>query len=191
LFVGIDVGDEVRAAALASRRVIEDRLSRIYEGPPRMLWTAPEGLHVTLRFFGEQPDARADALVGDAAKPYPLKPFLVKWRGLGAFPSPRRPQVLWLGVTAGAAELGALEAAVARRFAATGAADGAAPRPFHPHVTLGRVKVTGRPPDWSALLEAAAMPPVTSLVDHVRLYRSRGRPGGTGYEVLARGRLEG
>jgi 2'-5' RNA ligase len=190
LFVGIDVGDEVRQAALAARRTIEDRLSRVHVGPPRILWVAAEGLHVTLKFFGEQPDEQARAIVAEAAKPIPLRPFIVEWRGLGVFPSPRQPRVLWLGVTAGTRELGELEAAVARRFAQGDAAEADAPRPFHPHVTLGRVKVPGHPLDWPGLLEAAAVPAVTSLVDHVRLYRSFGRPGGVGYEVVARGRLE-
>jgi 2'-5' RNA ligase len=191
LFLGIDVGDDVKAAALASRRIIEERLSKVHVHPPRILWTAGEGLHVTLTFLGEQPDLQAKAIVAEAAKPLPLRPFAVEWRGLGVFPSPRQPRVLWLGVTAGARELGALEAAVAERFASADQAEPGSHRAFHPHVTLGRIKIPGRPLDWPALLEAAAMPAVTSLVDHVRLYRSHGRPGGTGYEVLARARLGG
>lgn len=191
LFAAIDVGGDVRAAAAAARSRIEAHLSRVHEHPPRILWVKPEGLHLTLRFFGEQPDDRVPALVAGIARPFDEAPFAVEWRGLGAFPSPRQPRALWIGVTSGADGLGRLEAEIARRFDRT--ADPAEPaRPFHPHLTLGRIKVPGRGPiDWPAILADADITAVRSTVRHVTLYRSRGLPGGAGYEALAKGGLNG
>jgi 2'-5' RNA ligase len=193
LFVAVDVGDDVRAAAAAVRRSIEVRLAQVHENRPRLVWTAPSGLHVTLKFLGEQPEDRVPAIVKAIEQPIVMAPFQVVWRGVGAFPSPREPRTLWLGVVDGAASLGAVEAEVARRFSAPGLAIGAAAetRPFHAHVTLARVKVTGARLDWRAMLESAAMAPVSSVVSQVTLYRSRGLPGGAGYEALANGRLNG
>ena len=119
-----------------------------------------------------------------------MPPFAVEWRGLGAFPSPRQPRALWIGITRGADGLGRLEAEIARRFDRL--ADDSEPvRPFHPHLTLGRIKVPGRPLDWPEILEEAQVKAVRSTVSFVTLYRSRGLPGGAGYEALAKGWLNG
>ena len=64
-------------------------------------------------------------------------------------------------------------------------------KPFHPHLTLARVKTEVGAVDWPAILEAAPVSDVGSLVGHVSLFRSRGLPGGAGYEEIARGRLGG
>jgi 2'-5' RNA ligase len=192
LFAAIDVGVEVREAAAAARRVIDEALEEIHVDRPRVVWMVKDGLHVTLRFFGEQPAERAAAYVDRIERPFPLAPFLVEWRGVGAFPSPRHPRVFWMGAVGGARGLGLLEAEMAERFGGIDPADRLEPpRPFHAHVTLGRVKVPGRPLDWPEILERAAVGPVRSVVDRVTLYRSRGLPGGAGYEPLAVGRLEG
>lgn len=192
LFVAIAVGDEVRAAVARARASIEHALQRLKAEPPRIVWAAPRGLHLTLRFLGEQPDERVPGLVEAASAPYSQPPFTIGWHGPGAFPSPRHPRAIWLGVRTGARELGQLEAEVAGRFgrlldgeAATDA------RPFHPHLTVARVKTESRAVDWPAILAEAAMADVSSPVGQVALYRSRGLPGGEGYEEIARGRLDG
>jgi len=192
LFVAVSVGDEVQAAVAAARRTIERRLSEVGGQPPRLVWVAPPSLHVTLRFLGEQPDGQVPAIVEAVQEPFALDPFPVTWQGLGAFPSPRRPRAIWVGVTQGATGLGLLEAELARRFGQL------LPRerpeeaaPFHPHLTIARVKTERPGVDWPAVLDAAAIGEVQSLVDHVSLLRSRGRPGGEGYQEIGRGRLEG
>lgn len=94
-----------------------------------------EQLHFTLAFLGET--ERADDACAAAGEVH-AAPFEVSIAGAGAFPSPSRPRVLWLGVADGAQEMialaGALGAALrARRFALE-------ERPFRPHLTIERVK---------------------------------------------------
>jgi len=192
LFVAVTVGDEVRAAVTAARRTIEQYLSGLGGQPPRLVWVAPSSLHVTLRFLGEQPDDRVPAIVEAVQEPFAVPPFGVAWLGLGAFPSPRRPRAIWVGVRDGAAELGLLEAEIARRFGAL--LPGERPDeavPFHPHLTIARVKTEKPGVDWPAVLEGAKMQEVRSRVDHVSLLRSQGLPGGVGYQEIGRGRLDG
>jgi RNA 2',3'-cyclic 3'-phosphodiesterase len=192
LFVGVAVGEEVRAAVARARARIDAGLQQLRGEPPRLVWVAPQALHLTLRFLGEQPDARAAQLVAAIEAPFPVPPFIVTWHGLGAFPSPRHPRAIWLGVAAGARQLGELEREVARRAA------GLAPdeelsdtRPFHPHLTLARVKTESTRVNWPSILADAAVSDVSSPVTHVTLFRSRGLPGGAGYEELGHGSLDG
>lgn len=192
LFVAIAVGDEVRAAVARARASIEHALQQLKKEPPRIVWAAPRGLHLTLRFLGEQPDDRVPSLVQAASESYPLSPFTIGWHGPGAFPSPRQPRAIWLGVRTGARELGQLEAEVAGRFGRLLDGETATDaRPFHPHLTVARVKTESRAVDWPAILAEAAIADVSSPVGQVALYRSRGLPGGEGYEEIARGRLDG
>lgn len=192
LFVAVSVGDEVRTSVARARASIEHALQQLKADPPRLVWAAPRGLHLTLRFLGEQPDDRVPDLVEAGRQPYPVPPFTIAWHGLGAFPSPRHPRAIWLGVRAGARELGRLEAEVARRFGGLIAGETATEaRPFHPHLTVARVKTDSRAVAWPEVLSAAAVADVYSPVGHVALYRSRGLPGGEGYEEIARGPLDG
>ena len=148
----------------------------------------PAALHVTLAFLGEVPDPAVAAICEAVAAPYPMPPFTVRWHGLGAFPSPRRPRALWIGVADGARELAALEQAVASRLGRAAAGDeGPA---FRPHVTIGRVKTEGatchgrrpwRQPTWMACRSGSPRVGVPEP----------GSAGGEGYEEIARGALEG
>jgi RNA 2',3'-cyclic 3'-phosphodiesterase len=192
LFVAIDVGDELRTAVAASRRIIDAQLSRVIGEAPRVVWMQPTALHATLRFIGETPEAEVPGLVEAVQEPFAIEPFTISWRGLAAFPSTRRPKALWVGVDQGAAPLGQVEAELARRLGRLPAGERPeqAP-PFHPHVTIGRVKTDHAHLDWPALLEAATLGPCTGRITHVSLIRSRGMAGGAGYEEIGRGRLEG
>ncbi|MBX3025211.1 RNA 2',3'-cyclic phosphodiesterase [bacterium] len=100
-------------------------------------WARDDQLHVTVKFLGDVEDAALDALRSAlAAALAGTAPLAAEVRGLGAFPDLRRPRVLWAGV-----ECAAL-AAIAPAIDAAAAAVGVAPeaRPFHAHVTLGRVR---------------------------------------------------
>ena len=168
VFVAIDVGDAVRAEVTRVCAAIDAAVGAA-KAPPRIVWVAPRALHLTLRFVGEVDATGLARLRGLIAPPIALAPFAVRWRGLGAFPGPRHPRALWLGLVDGADALGRLEAEVSRRL------DGAIadhPHPFRPHVTIGRVKADGAGVDWTDVLERINVSGVRSMVDHVTLYRS-------------------
>jgi 2'-5' RNA ligase len=169
VFVAIDVGDAVRAEAARVIRVISEKVEAA-KAPPKITWVKPAALHVTLRFIGEVDDASVPALCEQLAPPIAMPPFEVTWRGLGAFPSPRNPRALWLGVVDGGARLGALESEVTRRLAGTLDPES---RPLLPHLTLGRIKMTGVGVDWPKVLQAVEVRDARSLVDRVTLYRSQ------------------
>ena len=168
LFVAVDVGDAVRAEAARVIQAISDKIAEV-RTPPKITWVKPAALHVTLRFIGEVDDAAVPSLCERIAPPFGLAPFAVEWRGLGAFPSARQPRALWLGVVAGGASLGALEAEVTRRLVGTVDAQ---PRPLLPHLTLGRIKMAGAGVDWPKILQAIEVRGARSAVECVTLYRS-------------------
>lgn len=101
-------------------------------------WTDSAVLHLTLRFLGDiAPDVTErlrtvlDAVAGR------LTSCDLRLVGAGAFPSLARPRVLWIGVEQ-TPTLVALHEAVDAACAAAGL--GREPRPFHPHLTVGRLR---------------------------------------------------
>ena len=101
-------------------------------------WVADEGLHLTLKFYGEVATDRLEVIeevvrvAGEGTMPLPLR-----LADLGAFPAPARPRVLWLGIDAPPA-LELLQDRLERGSEAIGFAPEGAP--YRPHVTLGRVR---------------------------------------------------
>lgn len=102
-----------------------------------------DSLHVTLKFLGDTPDEQVPEICraveqcvqGEA-------PFPVRLKGVGAFPNPDRPSVLWAGLQ----DTEPLLRIAARVEAALGDLGyPAEARPFTPHVTLVRFK--NRPPE--------------------------------------------
>jgi 2'-5' RNA ligase len=187
VFVAIDVGDAVRAEATRVIHVISEKVDAA-KVPPKITWVKPAALHVTLRFIGEVDDAAVPALCEQLAPPFEMAPFEVAWRGIGAFPSPRNPRALWMGVVDGGAALGALEAEVTRRLAGTLDPES---RPLLPHLTLGRIKMTGAGVDWPKLLQVVEVRGARSIVDRVTLYRSHLSQKGPNYTGLVSAPLIG
>lgn len=155
----------------------------------RARWVRPEGIHLTLRFLGDVPAAAAgplaEALAAAAAGQAALSLAAV---GLGVFPGPRRPRVVWAGL---AGETGALaglqhrleEALVAHAFSPED-------RPFRPHLTLGRFGEAGAPgPVADALAAHAGRELGRFEIGEIVLFRSELRPMGAVYTALARAAL--
>jgi len=98
-------------------------------------WTLPEQLHLTLRFLGDVPDDKLDAIQTHLAT-VRVEPFILPVEGLGTFP-PKSPRVLWVGVGRGHPHLHQLRQRVDDTLLAAGLL-ALEVRTFHPHVTLAR-----------------------------------------------------
>ena len=146
-------------------------------------WVGPDDFHVTLKFLGavdaDRVSAVTEALASAASA---CLSFRLGIRGLGAFPSPARPRVLWAGIDAGAAAAAALATRVDEALATLGFKQD--PRALSPHVTLGRVR---QPHAQPRLAEALAGSRDFGWVDvsRVSLMRSDLSPRGARYTELA------
>ena len=99
-------------------------------------WSRPENLHITTVFIGEWPEARLPELEKAlAAVPRP-GPIPISLQGFGFLPNPHRPRVFFAAVKTGL-ELPRLASAIdaALETLSFERED----RPYHPHLTLGRV----------------------------------------------------
>lgn len=170
-----------------ARRDMHEAAAPMREAAPSEIgWTPAERLHLTLKFLGEQPDEMPERLEA-ALRPVLLRhrSLVLEIRGTGAFPTMRRPRVIWMAVRP-EPRLELLHHDVEVTCEALGfEVEG---RPFRPHLTLGRVR-PGAPADLGKRLAAAAKTVHfrrSALVESVDVMRSELATGGSRYTVLHR-----
>jgi 2'-5' RNA ligase len=147
-------------------------------------WVRPAQLHVTLRFLGgDVPREMLKPLDRELNKVVEtFSAFTVSAQGTGAFPDLKRPRVVWIGLSSDAL------IALAARIEASACACGFSPdpRPFAPHLTIGRVRdIRGWPAVKQHLIEAADRDFGSSQIVALVLYRSILGPQSSRYEEIS------
>lgn len=154
-------------------------------------WVGPDEYHVTLKFLG---DVRPDGVEGihDVLDKVggSTAPFRASVQGFGAFPTIRRPSVLWAGVTA-TPELRCLKQDLEWDLAELGFERET--RAFHPHVTLGRAGRDRGAGAFRGLDELAASLKLRASFPVKTLDLMRSQPGKDGprYTLLYQASLRG
>lgn len=135
-FIAIEIPLEIHKA-------IEQETALLREALPKSLirWIPTGNIHLTLKFLGDVSPSNVDMLAQFLSTEVSQHSALeLQFGGLGVFPNPKRPRVIWIGIQApdGLAGLAALH----RGIEAATAKLGYPPekRPFSPHLTVGRIK---------------------------------------------------
>ncbi len=186
LFIAIDL-------PLPVKQVLRSTQARLGPQLRGVRWIDPAGAHLTLKFLGDTPIDQVDAIAAELARAVAgLRPFRLRTGAPGAFPSARRPRVLWLGVAGNLAALQVTHAAVERAIGPLGFP--ADDRPFNPHLTLGRVSRDAGPAELERIghvLAATNVPPAVEFaVETVLLMRSELSRAGARYSEIARAQLD-
>jgi 2'-5' RNA ligase len=150
-------------------------------------WVRPTGIHLTLKFLGDTPKSKVptiqEALMVIARN---APTFGLSAEGLGCFPHPGRPRVLWVGVEEPTSRLKTLQEAVEE--AMTGLGYKPERHSFTPHLTLGRVRRGVSRQDEAQigdLVTDMTVEPLASFeADRFDLIQSELKPGGAEYTTL-------
>lgn len=107
--------------------------------PTGIRWVDPAGIHLTLKFLGDIDQSLVQDVMGSIARACETAtPFSLNLTGLGVFPNPRQPRVVWAGVGGDFGPLRSLQERVDAAVHDLGFA--LERRAFNPHLTLGRVR---------------------------------------------------
>jgi 2'-5' RNA ligase len=131
LFVALNLPEEERQRVYEAAAPLRDA------GLP-VRWLAHNTFHLTLKFLGEVRNEmveRVGSVIDRVAEGTPQ--FAMELGGFGAFPTIRRPRVIWLGVDPSPA-LRCLKQDLEWALASGGFERET--RAFHPHITLGRAE---------------------------------------------------
>jgi 2'-5' RNA ligase len=176
-FIAIKVPDEVRESLRQTSGVLQKSLPR-----NSVRWVKPESIHLTLRFLGDTPMEWLPTIcekLDEVANQF--SPMVLQLEHLGCFPNPRRPRVIWVGLSGDTELLAEIQGAIEEMLLPLGLP--AESRRFHPHLTLGRIKdskavVQSRLP-WGTIPEGMSFP-----VETVHFIQSQLLPSGAVYTTL-------
>jgi 2'-5' RNA ligase len=184
LFVAVDLSEEARRQIA----VQQQRIAAALGGTTGSLkWVRAEQAHLTLVFLGSVNDTLVPSVVEALGRDVERPPFEMILDGVGVFPPRGAPRVLWVGVAAGASELNDLQRLMAERVTALGI--GLEDRPFRPHLTLGRWRIS-RSADRDRALAAAPSGAIARVpVEGATLYESRLSSSGASHLARARANL--
>lgn len=180
-FIAVEIPPSIQDAIYAETAGLRKALS-----PNLVRWVAARNLHLTLKFLGDVSPANLEMLaqiLGVEAAQH--RALALQVSGLGLFPGPRRPRVIWVGIQAPAA-LESLQRGI--EAVATRLGYVSEERPFSPHLTIGRIRQNLSATEQQRIRSALDGIEVGVLgradVEAVHLYKSDLRPDGAVYTRL-------
>ncbi len=173
LFVATDVPEDVRAH-------VETAVAPIRARHPKARWVPSRNQHVTLKFLGSTWPRLVERVISTVREVAGAHaPFETRVAEVGAFPSPRRARVLWVGLEDPAGRLAAiagdLDAALAEDFRPER-------RAFTPHLTVARFDPPVPLEEDLPGIDVRSRP---FAVEHLVLYRSHLQRPAPVYEALS------
>lgn len=148
-------------------------------------WTRPEGIHLTLKFLGDVAEEKLEDImkaIENAVKVFP--PFSIEISGIGAFPGPKYPRVIWIGMKDNNENaLKNLQNRIEKETEKLGFKT--EKRDFTPHLTLGRVRSQKNRDSLLKAMEEFDRIELGALnVEGISLIKSEIRPKGALYSEL-------
>ncbi len=187
IFCALDMPQEVSLQA-------NDLISQLRRKFPDVKagWNRDGKFHLTMKFFGELRQQEIEALSEIAAKVAAnISPFRIVVQDAGAFPAHGFPRVLWLGVTDLSGNLQKLQESLEEECSQAGFAR--EERPFHPHLTLARIRkrkggqgASGKTRALAAACKEIGFSPVELEVSDLVVFRSEPGETGSHYTVISR-----
>ena len=175
-FIAVEIDSATASRIAAAIEQVKPRIGAIR-------WVGAGNFHLTLKFLGNIDESRIEpvgAALANALRPFPR--LTINAKGLGVFPNPKRPRVLWVGLVG--SQLVSLQAKVESALTPLGFAP--KEKTFTPHLTIGRWRQGERADrtleqelgKWSDY-EFGASP-----IDEVILFQSDLKPTGAIYRRL-------
>jgi RNA 2',3'-cyclic 3'-phosphodiesterase len=180
VFVAIELGASVR-------RKLLDHIDRLRDSVPeaRASWARPESLHLTLKFLGDIPVTKVGQLsVAASIAASKVDPFEFSVEGCGAFPTKGQPRVLWIGIGDPAGQLTLLHRALEEECEKAGFAR--EQRPFHPHLTIARLRHPRSARQLAAQHTELGFESERAGASEFAVVRSELRSEGSRYTVISR-----
>lgn len=170
-FIAIEVPEKIRKHI--DSVVMEEKKRNL-----PIKWIKFQNFHITLKFLGEINEPKKNEIIPlmtDVSKKFST--FEVGFEGIGCFPNPRNPRVLWIGVTEGSEKLCEIAQNLEGALSRCGFKE---EKRFHSHLTIARIKKSCKVDD--ILKRTIKFEPFS--VNSIILFKSTLTSEGPIYEVL-------
>jgi 2'-5' RNA ligase len=173
------------------RELVLRRIASLKEAVPdaHASWAREANLHLTLKFLGEVPQSSVKDFSNAVSRAVAaVTLFSIRLEQTGAFPRHGQPRVLWIGINDPTGKLGELHARLEEESAHVGFAKEA--RPFHPHLTVARLRKPLHARTLAAAHKEMEFQPVEIAVSELLVIRSELSSEGSKYTVVSRHALD-
>jgi 2'-5' RNA ligase len=180
VFIAIELAAKVR-------KKIKDHVDRLRAACPdvRASWALEGNLHLTLKFLGDIPVEKVETLSKAAQRAASnASSFELIIEGAGSFAPRGQPRVLWIGIEDPSGKLTGLHAALEEECAHAGFAR--EQRPFHPHLTIARLRQPQGARQLAAMHKEIGFESETVSVSAIAVIRSELRSEGSRHTIVAR-----
>ena len=181
-FIAIELSPEIKDS-------LDQVQSHLKYSGANVKWVSPGDIHLTLKFIGDITEEICEKIrlalnkIGSS-----FKPFEIGIKGVGAFPNVNYPRVIWVGLDMGTVETKALSEKICEELLKLGFQK--EPRPFAPHLTIGRVRSPENKDILKEKLISAQLPITkTHSVSSIVLFQSTLSTKGPVYTKLHEVRL--
>ena len=180
LFVALEIPAAVRENLAVLIEELREADSSSAKAKTR--WVRPENLHVTLKFIGHVDNAKLEPIRAALTEVRSNQPVDLRFRGLGFFPSEKRPRVCWAGMEV-SPNLALLAGEIDARLEKVGIARET--REFAPHLTLARFDPPGISEQLRGAVQRNAARDFGTLhTKQFHLIESKLKPSGAEYTTL-------
>lgn len=131
LFIAIEVPEAIKEGVFRAIEPVKALKADVR-------WVTPAAFHLTLKFLGEVDEKGLEEVKAALGGLPTIPPSTMRVQGAGAFPGLKNPRVLWIGAEEPSGHLAVIQGELEDRLEAQGFPR--EDRPFHPHLTVGRVK---------------------------------------------------
>lgn len=147
-------------------------------------WTKADNIHLTLKFLGPTDDTLIDSIRDKiSASIAGKKPFKIQVNGLGAFPTLKRPRIIWIGANAESDHLREISRNLNENLESLGFES--EKRKFTAHLTIGRVKDARKiSPILERMNDLTNFDAGEFMVEKIELIKSDLHPSGAIYTPL-------
>jgi 2'-5' RNA ligase len=180
VFCAIDLPRDLRERLMTHSKRVRDAAA-----DARASWSRVDNIHLTVKFLGDIPLPQVERLSEAAARSVrDLAPFTIVVEQAGAFPKHGQPRVLWIGINDFSGKLGELHARLEDEAAKAGFAKD--DRPFHPHLSIARLRQPQHARTLAAPHQQLEFEPAEIAVSELLVIRSELRREGPTYTVISR-----
>jgi 2'-5' RNA ligase len=174
-FIALPTSSEVKQQIAAIQ-------AKLIETQADVRWEGSERFHITLKFLGDcEPEVLHSLLSDLQASLRGTRSFELLYDALGCFPNMTRPRVVWVGAQENP-QIATLQRLIEDACGKFGFAR--EERPFHAHITLGRVKGNRHVDRLTETLKTVTFEPLQARCGEIHLMRSELQPTGSVYSLL-------
>jgi 2'-5' RNA ligase len=170
-----------------ARALILRHIARLKDAVPdaKASWNRDANLHLTIKFLGEIPRSSVPDISTAASRAVMgVAPFSIRLEQTGSFPRGAQPRVLWVGIEDSFGQLNELHALLEKGLASLGFDRDS--RPFHPHLTVARLRQPRHARTLAAAHKDLAFEPVEIEVSELLVIRSELSSEGSKYSIISR-----